>query len=38
VLDLRPAVWLGPRQRNALEAAKRYADRHHGDTGITVWR
>ena len=38
VIDLRGAVWLGERQRSALEEARTYARRHVGEPGVTVWR
>jgi len=38
VIDLRDAVWVGARQRAALEQALGYARRHGGEHGVTVWR
>jgi 4-amino-4-deoxy-L-arabinose transferase-like glycosyltransferase len=38
VIDLRDAVWVGARQRSALEEARAYARRHAGEPGVTVWR
>ena len=38
VIDLRDVVWVGARQRAALEEARGYARRHAGEPGVTVWR
>ena len=38
VVDLRAAVWVGPRQRACRDAVERYLQSHPPAATVTVWR